>query len=279
MLHQELSWQTKDGLKIFGQEWKPDGKVNAAIALVHGLGEHSGRYSHVAEAFTLKGYSLTGFDLRGHGKSEGVRGHSPSYDALMLDISQNIGIVREHFPGVPVFLYGHSLGGNLVLYYCLTQKPDLKGAIVTSPALGTAEPVPAAKLIMGKLMYNLAPAMQMENGLDRSGLSRDSEVEKIYSSDPLVHSKISTRWALDMLNNGRYIIDHAGEFPIPLLLMVGTADRLISVKLTENLAQGVSISKITFQKWDGFYHELHNEPEKAKVMDVMTDWLDLELKV
>lgn len=278
MIHQELSWQTRDGLKIFGQEWKPDGKVKAAIALVHGLGEHSGRYGHVAEAFTSKGYSLTGFDLRGHGKSEGIRGHSPSYGALMSDISQNIGIVREHFPGVPVFLYGHSLGGNLVLYYCLTQKPDLKGAIVTSPGLGTAEPVPAAKLILGKLMYNLAPAMQMENGLDRSGLSRDSEVEKIYSADPLVHSKISTRWAFDMLNNGRYIIDHAGEFPIPLLLMVGTGDRLISVKLTEDLAHGVPISKITFRKWEGFYHELHNEPEKAKVIDAMTGWLDLELK-
>ena len=124
----------------------------------------------------------------------------------------------------------------------------------------------------------MVPAMQMDNGLDLSGLSRDPQVEKIYSIDPLVHSKISARWAMDMLNNGQYIIEHAGEFPIPLLLMVGSTDRIINVKLTEEFAHGVPISKITFRKWDGFYHELHNEPEKAKVIEAMIDWLDLRLK-
>lgn len=277
MLHQEFSWQSKDGLKIFGQEWKPEGKVKAAIALVHGLGEHSGRYQHVAEAFCAEGYSLTGFDLRGHGKSEGIRGHAVSYDALMSDIAQNIELTREHFPGMPVFLYGHSLGGNLSLYYCLTQKPEIKGAIVTSPGLGTAEPVPAVKLALGKLMYKLAPATQMDNGLDRSGLSRDPQVEKVYSEDPLVHGKISARWALDMLNNGQYILEHASEFPIPLLLMVGSADRIVSVPLVRKFAQAAPLSRITFREWDGFYHELHNEPEKAKVFEVMTNWVATEL--
>ncbi len=278
MQHQEYSWQTKDGLNIFGQEWKPDGKVKAAIALVHGLGEHSGRYSHVAEAFATQGFSLTGFDLRGHGKSDGVRGHAASYEALMSDISQNIELTRQHFPDVPVFLYGHSLGGNLTLYYCLTQKPDIKGAIVTSPGLGTAEPVPAIKLFLGKLMYKLAPATQMDNGLDRAGLSRDMDVERTYSADPLVHGKISARWALDMLNNGQYILSHAGEFPLPLLLMVGSKDRLISAPLVRKLAQAIPISNITFREWDGFYHELHNEPEKAQIFETMTNWISGEIK-
>ncbi len=277
MLHQDFSWQTKDGLKIFGQEWKPEGKVKAAIALVHGLGEHAGRYQHVAEYFTSKGHSITAFDLRGHGKSEGVRGHAVSYEALMEDISHNIELARQHFPGVPVFLYGHSLGGNLVLCYCLTQKPDIQGAIVTSPGLGTAEPVPAVKLFLGKLMYKLAPATQMENDLDRSGLSRDPEVEKIYSADPLVHGKISARWALDMLNNGQYILAHAGEFPVPLLLMVGSADRLISVPLVRKLALDIPVSKLTFKEWDGYYHELHNEPEKTDVLNTMTNWIATEI--
>jgi alpha-beta hydrolase superfamily lysophospholipase len=277
MQHQEYTWQSKDGLKIFGQEWKPEGKVKAAIALVHGLGEHSGRYQHVAEAFCAKGYSLTGFDLRGHGKSEGIRGHAASYEALMADITHNIELTREHFPGVPIFLYGHSLGGNLSLYYCLTQKPDLKGAIVTSPGLGTAEPVPGAKLVLGKLLYKLAPATLMDSGLDRSGLSRDPQVEKVYSADPLVHGKISARWALDMLNNGQYILAHAAEFPIPLLLMVGSADRLISAPLVRKFAQAAPLARITFREWDGFYHELHNEPEKAKVFEAMTNWIATEL--
>lgn len=278
MQHSEYEWKSSDGLKIYGQEWKPEGQVKAAIAMVHGLGEHSGRYGHVAEAFTTKGYSLTAFDLRGHGKSEGVRGHAASYDALMKDISQNVNLAKEHFPGVPVFIYGHSLGGNLALYYCLTQNPDLKGAIVTSPGLGTADPVPPAKLALGKLLYNLLPATQMDNGLQKSGLSRDPEVEKKYSADPLVHPKISARWALDLINNGKYIIEHAAEFPIPLLLMQGSGDYIVSPPMTKAFANAAPLSKITFKLWEGFYHELHNEPEKAQVLKTMTDWLDQELK-
>ncbi|MCX6054812.1 MAG: lysophospholipase [Chloroflexi bacterium] len=277
MQHTEYSWTTTDKIKIFGQEWKPDGKPKAAIALVHGLGEHSGRYNTVAETLVSKGYSLTAFDLRGHGRSEGVRGHAPSYDALMSDITQNINLTKEHFPGSAVFLYGHSLGGNLTLFYCLTQKPAIQGAIVTSPGLGTAAPVPAVKLALGKLLYNLLPAAQMDNGLDRSGLSRDPEVEKNYSKDPLVHPKISAHLALDLINNGRYIIDHAGEFPLPLLLLQGTSDKLVSPTLTKTFANAAPPSKITFKEWQGYYHELHNEPEKQKVLKFITDWLDQEL--
>lgn len=278
MQHTEYSWTTKDNLKIFGQEWKPDGKVKGAIALVHGLGEHSGRYKHVAEAFAAAGFSLTAFDLRGHGKSDGIRGHAPSYEAIMSDISQNIELTKEHFPGVPVFLYGHSLGGNLSLYYCITKKPQIKGAIITSPGLGTAKPVSPVTLALGKLLYNLLPSTQLDNGLDRSGLSRDPEVEKKYAEDPLVHPKISARLALDMLNNGKFIIQNASEFPVPLLLMQGSDDQLVNAQLTKTFANAAPLSKVTYKEWAGYYHELHNEPEKAQVLKVMTDWLTQELK-
>lgn len=278
MQHSEYYWTSKDNVKIFGQEWKPDGKVKAGIAMVHGLGEHCGRYTHVAEAFTNAGYSLTAFDLRGHGKSDGVRGHAASYDVIMADITQNIKLSKEHFPGVPTFLYGHSLGGNLSLYYCLTQKPQINGAIVTSPGLGTASPVNPVTLALGKIMYHLLPATQLDNGLDRSGLSRDPEVEKKYSLDPLVHPKISARLALDLFANGAFIVEHAAEFPVPLLLMQGTADRLVNPRLTKTFANAAPLSKITYKEWEGFYHELHNEPEKAQVLKTMTDWLAQELK-
>jgi acylglycerol lipase len=278
MQHTEYTWKAKDGLNIYGQEWKPDGPIKGCLALVHGLGEHSGRYAYVAEALTAQGYSLTAFDLRGHGKSEGILGHSPSYDALMGDITQNLDQVKSHFPNQPVFLYGHSLGGNLVLFYCLTQKPAINGAIVSCPGLGTAAPVPPLKLALGRLMYKIFPAMLMDNGLDRSGLSRDPEVEKKYSADPLVHAKISARMGLDMLDNGRYIIEHASEFPIPLLLMQGTADRLVSPTLTKKFALAAPLSKLTFEEWEDCYHELHNEPQKDKVLKYMINWLDQELK-
>lgn len=278
MQHSEYTFFTSDELKLFGQEWRPDGKQKAAIALVHGLGEHSSRYEHVAKMLTESGYSLTAFDLRGHGKSEGIRGHSPSYSALMNDISKNIALTQEHFPGLPVFLYGHSLGGNLSLYYSITKKPLIKGVIVTSPGLGTAAPVPPVKLALGKLLYNLLPSTQMDNGLDRSGLSRDPEVEKVYSSDPLVHPKISARLALDLINNGKFLIDNAADFPLPLLLMQGSGDYIVNPRLTKAFASAAPLSKITFKEWEGYYHELHNEPEKQQVIQFMTNWMEQELK-
>lgn len=278
MQHSEYSFTTSDGLKLFGQEWRPDGKQKAAIALVHGLGEHSSRYEHVANMLTDSGYSLTAFDLRGHGKSEGTRGHSPSYSALMDDIAKNIALAQEHFPGLPVFLYGHSLGGNLSLYYSITKKPLIKGVIVTSPGLGTAAPVPPVKLALGNLLYNILPSTQMDNGLDRSGLSRDPEVERIYSSDPLVHPKISARLALDLINNGKFLIDNAADFPLHLLLMQGSGDYIVNPRLTKAFASAAPLAKITFKEWEGFYHELHNEPEKQQVIQFMTNWMEQELK-
>jgi len=278
MQHSEYSFTTSDGLKLFGQEWRPDEKQKAAIALVHGLGEHSSRYEHVAKMLTDSGYSLTAFDLRGHGRSEGTRGHSPSYSALMDDISKNIALAQEHFPGFPVFLYGHSLGGNLSLYYSLTKKPLIKGVIVTSPGLGTAAPVPPVKLALGKLLYNILPSTQMDNGLDRSGLSRDPEVERVYSSDPLVHPKISARLALDLINNGKFLIDNAADFPLPLLLMQGSGDYIVNPRLTKAFASAAPLSKITFKEWEDYYHELHNEPEKQQVIQFMTNWMEQELK-
>ena len=274
MKQRDFSWTTADGLKLHATEWKPDGNVKAVLLLVHGLGEHIGRYQHVAEVLTSAGYALSGFDLRGHGKSEGVRGHSPSYAALMSDISKCIQITRENIPGLPVFLYGHSLGGNLVLKYALTMNSNPKGAIVTSPGLGTADPVPPIKLLMGKLLYSLAPAFQMNNGLDVTGLSRDPDVAQKYTTDPLVHPLISTRWALDMLNNGRYLVEHASELKLPLLLMQGTEDRVVSPELTKCFAQGAPVDIIKYKEWDGYYHELHNEPEKQQVLNYMIDWLD-----
>jgi alpha-beta hydrolase superfamily lysophospholipase len=277
MQQRDFSMKTRDGINLFAKQWRPDGKVKASIVLVHGLGEHIGRYEHVAEALTTAGYALTGSDLRGHGKSDGIRGYSTSNKAVMDDIEQTIKIAQADFPGVPTFLYGHSLGGNLVLYYSLTRKPEIQGVIATSPGLGVAKPLPPALLILTRMLYRLAPSVKINNTLDTAGLSRDPEVERKYLSDPLVHPFISPRLALDMFNNGDYCMEHAAEFPLPLLLMQGTGDRLVSPEKTRRFALAAPMDKVTYKQWDGFYHELHNEPEKADILKVMVSWLDQEL--
>ena len=126
---------TPDGQKLFGREWLPDQAPLGVVCLVHGLGEHTGRYTHLANALTAEGYALAGYDLRGHGRSEGKRGHASSYEALLDDIELLLKAVNEQFSGSPTFLYGHSLGGNLVLNYVLRRKPGLTGVIVDSQGI------------------------------------------------------------------------------------------------------------------------------------------------
>ena len=147
---------TSDGLKLYAKEWKPESQAKAVIVLVHGLGEHIGRYEHVAQRYTDANYIFRAFDLRGHGKSEGTRGHALSYDQLMNDIDAFIQMAHTAYPELPVFLYGHSLGGALVLYFGETRQNHLKGIIATSPGLAPTEPVPAFKLAAGKLLARIA---------------------------------------------------------------------------------------------------------------------------
>ena len=281
MRHIEFTQQAPDGIQFFFQGWQPDAPPLAIISLVHGLGEHSGRYAHVAAALNDAGYALLGFDLRGHGKSGGPRGHTPSYDALMDDIGRLLDEASQRYPGKPQFLYGHSLGGNLVLNYALRRLTTLSeaersrrvaGVVATSPAIRTATPPSGSQITLAKIMNKLQPAMQMANGLALDGLARDPEVIRAYTNDPLVHNKISVRLALEMLQAGEWALAHAAEFPIPLLLAHGTADKLTSAPASQEFAAKVR-GDCTLKLWEGFYHETHNEPEKADVLAFMTDWL------
>jgi alpha-beta hydrolase superfamily lysophospholipase len=239
---------------------------------VHGLGEHTGRYAHVAAALNEAGYAVLGCDLRGHGKSEGLRGHTPSYDALMDDIGRLLDEAAQRYPGKSRFIYGHSLGGNLVLNYTLRRKPPLAGVVSTSPAIRVANPLPVTQLTLAKVMNKLQPTMQMPNGLALDNLARDPEVIRAYKSDPLVHNKISVRLAVEMLQAGEWALAHAAEFPLPLLLVHGTADELTSAAATQEFAGKVR-GDCTLKLWDGFYHETHNEPEKAEVLRFMVAWI------
>ncbi|MDR3576300.1 MAG: lysophospholipase [Anaerolineaceae bacterium] len=276
MLNQEFFWQSSDGLKLFGQIWEPEHKVKAVVALVHGLGEHSGRYQHVAEFLTQQNYSLAGFDLRGHGRSEGIRGHAASYQAIMDDIEHFLKEVKKRYPGIPCFLYGHSLGGNLVLYFELDRHPKINGIIATSPGLGTAFAIPKTKLFFGKILYSVWPSLQMDNGLDTKALSHDPKIEQAYTHDPLVHHKISARLGLDLINSGEWIVKHAAEFSLPLLLMQGSADRIVNPQITSLFAEKVPANLITFKFMENYRHELHNDEGKEEVFQLMLSWLNLQ---
>ena len=278
MQHSETCYPAKDGVQLYSQSWQPDGTPKAAVCLVHGIGEHSGRYARVAEALCAAGYALCGYDLRGHGHSGGPRGHSPSYDAMLDDIALLLAEASRRYPGRPQFLYGHSLGGNLVINYALRRRPPLSGVVATSPGLRTATPQPALKLWLGKIAYRVAPGLTLPTGLLLEGLSRDPAVVEKYRADPLVHDLVSARFGLDFLNAGEWALDavRAAEFPLPLLLVHGTADALTSAQASRDFAAKAG-PRCALKLWEGLYHETHNEPEKAEVLAYMIAWLEQHL--
>ena len=280
MAYIEFTQKSPDQLEFYFQGWLPQGEPMGVVCLVHGLGEHTGRYAHVGAALNAAGYALLGCDLRGHGKTGGPRGHIPSYDILMDDIGRLIDEAATRYPGKPLFLYGHSLGGNLVLNYALRRcsgqalrrNPAIAGVISTSPAIRVTNPLPAVQVALARVMNKLQPGMQMPNGLALEGLARDPEVIRAYTHDPLVHNKISVRLAMEMLQSGEWALEHAAEFPVPLLLVHGSADKITSAAATTEFARKTR-NDCTLKIWDGFYHETHNEPDKAEALGFMVDWL------
>jgi len=273
MKHTEFKFKTFDGLQLFGQSWQPEDQSRAVVCLIHGLGEHSGRYGHVADSLTQAGYTLISFDLRGHGKSEGPRGHTPYYEALMRDISSLLEVANKQFSQLPSFLYGHSLGGNLVLNYVLRRQPQFKGVIVSGPWLRLAFEPPVFKVTFGKVMNKIWPSFSQSSGLDTKALSHDSEVVHAYENDPLVHDHVSARMFIGIYQSGQCALEHASEFPLPLLLMHGGADSITSSKASREFAGKIK-KNCTLKIWNGLYHEIHNEPGKEEVFKFLIGWLD-----
>jgi len=268
----DFEFQTADGLELTGWAQLPETSPKARICLVHGLREHSGRYGLLTERLIAAGYALAGFDLRGHGRSQGPRGHAPGIAALMDDISRFLAKCAAELPGAPVLLYGHSMGGTLVLNYVLRELPQLAGTIATAPFLEPGFKPPAWKLLLGKAMDRLRPTLSLPSGIDPNCLSHDAEVVRAYRQDPLVHDRLSARLGMTLLQAGAWALEHASEFSIPLLLMQGSADPIVSAEACREFAAGVG-ARCDFKLWDGFYHEIHNESGKEAVYDYLLKWL------
>ncbi len=273
MPHFEFILNSADGLKLQGQGWDPETEVKAVVCLIHGHGEHSGRYDHVAAAFNNAGFALLAFDLRGHGRSEGRRGHAPNYPALMADMAQLLETAKQRYPARPVFLYGHSLGGNLAIHYTLCMKPHLSGVIATAPLLRLAAAPPVWKTGLLRVLRVLRINCRLPSGLNDKALSHDLNVVRAYRNDPLTHNRISPRLAVNIIQNGKWNLQHAAEFSCPLLLMHGDADRITSPGATREFAAQAT-AQCTLKIWEGFFHELHNEPQKQQVLGRMVEWMN-----
>lgn len=273
MDHIEQHFISKDNLQLYLQVWEADKDLKALVCLVHGLGEHSGRYTHVAATLNNAGYHLAAFDLRGHGKSQGQRGHSPSIDYFNDDIGRFIHQVTQMYPKLPCFIYAHSLGGLLALNFLISRKPSLRGAIISAPGLRSPLQEQKIKVLLSKWGGLFLPRVNLKSGLDPKGLSHDEDIVKAYIGDPLVHDNVTFGLARSMMEGISQVFSRASEIQIPLLVMHGGEDPVVYPQGSQELCSLVR-GDCTLKIWRGLFHEIHNEPEKNEVLAAMIDWLN-----
>jgi alpha-beta hydrolase superfamily lysophospholipase len=277
MRHQTGEITTSDGVKLFSQSWLPDSTPKAILAFVHGLGEHSGRYQHVGEAYAKAGYGLQMADLRGHGKSPGQRGHAMSFNDYHIDSHAIIDAARKLAPDAPLFFGGHSLGGLIALSVAEENPPNIKGVVISSPGLRAKFAIPGWKITLGKVFSRIMPTMSMASGLPASEISRDPAVVQAYTSDPLVHGMVSARQGMASIAAGPSVMNNAHLIKLPLLMIHGTEDHLVDPAASREFFDKVSSTDKTYKSYQGLYHEPHNEPEKDQVFSDIIQWMDNHL--
>ncbi|MFD2203204.1 alpha/beta hydrolase [Shivajiella indica] len=274
MNHLETAYTTHDGLKLYLQAWMPE-KPKASALIVHGLAEHSSRYDHLAKKMVDSEIAVFTFDGRGHGKSSLPKptAYFSNYEDYLKDIDALFGKVKNYFPNLPAFIFGHSMGGGFVAAYALKFKPEAKGIILSAAALKPSDDIPKFLIAVSSLLSALTPKLKVLK-LDSSKISRDPLEVKKYEEDPLnYHDPIAARPGYQLSKMMKYIDSAAESFHFPVLLMHGTADSLTHPKGTEEFFRKISSSDKTFHRYPGLYHELINEFEKEEVMGDVVKWI------
>jgi alpha-beta hydrolase superfamily lysophospholipase len=272
MVHREYDWQLGKR-KVFAQSWQTDGTPRGSVNLIHGLGEHSGRYARWGNLFAGAGYVLTVMDLLGHGRSEGKPGHVASYQLLLDQVDLMLQKSEENFPGIHRILYGHSMGGNIAINYAISKDPPVSALIASSPWLRLVVQPSAGEWIFSSVAGSLLPGLRVK--VKRTGaelLSHDPDHWADVRSDPLVHRRVSARFAYDIINMGEYALRHVYKINKPFLLMHGDADEITSHKTSEEFVANTS-ERTRLKIWEGLRHELHNEFEYREVFGYIVDWL------
>ena len=274
MNHVEGSFRGVRDASIYHQAWLPDGEAKAVVLVVHGLGEHSGRYMNVVNALVPLGYAVYALDHIGHGKSDGGREVVERFEDYTDTLTTYLAMVKDWQAGKPVFLLGHSMGGLIASFYLLDHQDAFSGAVISAPAVKVGESVSRVTILMGKILSAIAPRMGLL-ALDVNGISRDPKVVEAYVNDPLVfHGKTPARLAAEMLKAMMRVTAEAGEISLPILVVQGSEDRLVDPGGAQMLYDKVGSQDKTLKIYEGMFHEVCNEPECALVLDDIADWLD-----
>ena len=277
MQHTEGKFTGRNNYNLYRQAWLPDGVPIAVLIIVHGIAEHSGRYSNLVNYFVPKGYAVYSFDLRGHGKSDGIRSYVEHFSYYLDDLKIFYDKVREENKNAKVFLVGHSMGSTIVLAYAVEHQSELNGLIVSGTTLKAGASVSKASILMAKILSVLVPKMGVAS-LDANLISRDKAVVDAYVHDPLVYTgKLRARWGAELLKTMIKLQSQLSELSLPVLIMQGTVDRISDPSSSKMLFDGVGSKDKTMKLYDGFYHEIFNDPQRQEVFSDMEAWFKLHI--
>lgn len=277
MNHLEGYFKGARNCNIYYQAWLPAGDVKAVLFVVHGLGEHSGRYMNVVNHFVPLGYAVYGLDHIGHGKTEGPKEIIERFDDFTQTLTIYYNMVAGWQAGKPIFILGHSMGGLIVTHYLLDYQANFRGAVISAPSIKVSDSISPATVTMGKILSVLAPKAGVL-ALDASAISRDPQVVAAYANDRLVfHGKTPARLAAEMLKAMQRVTAEVSKITLPFIVLQGSEDKLIDPAGAKMLYDRASSKDKTIKIYEGLYHEVFNEPERARVLKDVETWLDVHI--
>jgi alpha-beta hydrolase superfamily lysophospholipase len=261
------------GSRLSYRTWEA-ANARAALVIVHGFGEHSGRYAEFGERMAGYGISTFAMDVRGHGLSEGRRGHVSSFDVFLQELDR----FRREVEGladfrIPLFLLGHSFGGLIALRYQEEYNTRFDGAIISAPWLATAVHVPRWKVNAAQSLSRLLPALPFRAGIRAEHLSHDPDIVEAYRADPLVHDRITPRLFTELSTAMGLALQRSDRIQEPLLFMVAGEDRLVDTERSLTFARSITAADITIRVYPGYYHEILNEVDRAVIHREIRDWI------
>ena len=264
-----------DGIALRTHTWRRDAgaPTRGCVLIVHGIGEHSGRYAHVAKALNEWGFDVVAFDQFGHGDSPGKRGTLTTSTRLLDDLAAVVDQVREGMPGgQPLILLGHSMGGALAARFVAENRRPVDGLVLSSPALASG--MKAWQRALAGVLEKIAPDFTIANGLPINAISRDPAEVAAYRADPLVHDRVSGRLARFVDASGAPVLAAASTWQVPTLLLFSGSDRLVDAEGSRRFAALAPQDRVTAQEFPRHFHELFNDVERASVFDAVQRWLD-----
>lgn len=269
------TYTASQGDNLAVQDWPlgDETLMRGSVLIVHGLGEHAGRYEHVARRLNAWGFAVRSYDQYGHGESDGARGALPHPDRLLDDLTDLVESTRRRTgPGLPVLVLGHSMGGLVAASLMARGRARVDGLVLSSPALATYLS-PVQKVLL-EVVPRIAPSLTLPNGLDPAYLSHDPAVVAAYRADRRVHNRISARLARFIADEGPQVVRAASAWPVPTLLMYAGADRLVNPAGSRAFAAAAPRELVTVHCFDDLYHEIFNELDAEPVFDRLRQWLD-----